>query len=476
MGTQRKRYRAFISYTQHDKAIARRVHRALETYRVPKEVNAPVGRDHALGRFFLDNDEMGASQSLGAALEEALDDSENLIVICSPSASQSKWVDAEVRHFKARGNARVFAVIAAGEPHADDPSRECFTPSLKVTIDAHGKPTEEPDEPRAPNLQQDGMQRVRAQLAAGLLNVSFDELWQRDRRRAWRRRLLTWATVSLVISGSAFLINQAWLATAGLTYQDERARVWAILGMVIEPNMIPIPAGSFLFGTPPVGAEFRDDKIYVNEAPNVTMTIPAPFLIGRFEVTFAEYDVFALSTGRQLPDDEGYGRGRHPVINVLRVDAQAYVAWLAEKTGKAYRLPTEVEWEYVARGGSIGRYWWCSAEAPICEIPPDYARCNGCTTKDDVRGPDIVGRFPANKFGVFDTAGNVWEWVSGCYQQRLDAAVQTAHDEKLKCSLHTARGGSWRSSPQALRVTSRTGYKTDVRNDFIGFRVAQSFP
>ena len=211
MDAHPKRYRAFISYSQRDKPFARRLHRALEVYRIPKGVEALVGPDRALGRFFRDDDEMGASQSLGAALEGALDDSENLIVICSPSAAQSKWVDAEVRRFKKRGDARVFAVIASGEPHANDPSRECFPPSLKVEIDAEGQPTGQPDEPRAPDLQREGMQRVRAQLAAGLLDVPFDGLWQRDRRRALRTRLFA-SAAGLLIVAVLGIVGFGWLA------------------------------------------------------------------------------------------------------------------------------------------------------------------------------------------------------------------------------------------------------------------------
>ena len=191
------RYRGFISYSQRDKPVARRLHRALETYRIPTGVDATVGPTRALGRFFRDDDEMGASQSLGSALEGALDDAENLIVICSPSAAQSRWVDAEVRRFKRRGSARVFAVIASGEPNSGDPGRECFPPTLKVRIDADGNPTGEPDEPRAPDLRRAGMQRVRVELAAGLLNISFDALWQRDRRRARRNKLVTSAAALL---------------------------------------------------------------------------------------------------------------------------------------------------------------------------------------------------------------------------------------------------------------------------------------
>lgn len=206
-----KRYRAFISYSQRDKSIARRIHRALEAYRVPKNVDAPVGSDRRLGRFFRDDEEMAASESLGAALEGALEDSENLIVICSPSASQSKWVDAEIRHFNARCGGRVFAVIAEGEPHAADPARECFPLALRVKTDAHGNRTEEPDEPRAPDLQREGLPRVRAQLAAGLLGIPFDALWQRDRRRAFNNRLFTSITVLLVVAVIA-LAGSGWLS------------------------------------------------------------------------------------------------------------------------------------------------------------------------------------------------------------------------------------------------------------------------
>ena len=200
MDTKNRRYRAFISYSQRDKAVTRRLHRKLETYRIPKGVQAPVGPDRRLGRFFRDDDEMGASKSLGAALEGALDDSENLIVVCSPSAAQSKWVDVEVRHFKARGDAGVFAIIAAGEAHATSPDRECFPPSLKVKINAEGVPTDEPDEPRAPDLHRDGIQKVCVQVAAGLLNIPFDELWRRDRRRARQIKVFVVAFVMLVLT------------------------------------------------------------------------------------------------------------------------------------------------------------------------------------------------------------------------------------------------------------------------------------
>lgn len=209
-----KRFRAFISYSQRDKAVARRLHRALESYRVPAGVAAGLGPDRRLGRFFRDDEEMGASQSLGAALEGALDDAEALIVLCSPAAARSTWVDAEVRHFKSRGDGRVYAVIAAGEPNAADPALECFCPALKQRIGRDGRPTGERDEPRAPDLRREGLSRVVAQLAAGLLNLPFDDLWQRDRRRA-RQRMLAWAAAGTATSATLVAVGLGWLGAQG---------------------------------------------------------------------------------------------------------------------------------------------------------------------------------------------------------------------------------------------------------------------
>lgn len=186
MAEQARRYRAFISYSQVDKAHARRLHAALEAYRVPKGM---VGEKATkLGRFFRDDDEMGAATDLGASLRGAIEDSESLIVICSPAAAQSKWVNTEILHFKRTGRAdRIFAVIASGAPHASergDRVRECFPPALRFEVDTAGELTQVPAEPLAVHLASEPRPRVLARLSAGLLRISFDELWQRDRRRA----------------------------------------------------------------------------------------------------------------------------------------------------------------------------------------------------------------------------------------------------------------------------------------------------
>lgn len=121
------RYAGFISYSQKDKGWARRIHKALEAYRLPTGLPGDVERPKRLGRFFRDDDELAGAPSLGAALEGALEDSGALIVICSPNSARSKWVDAEVRHFKqCRPDGKVLAVIVAGRPDTDDPELRCF--------------------------------------------------------------------------------------------------------------------------------------------------------------------------------------------------------------------------------------------------------------------------------------------------------------------------------------------------------------
>lgn len=129
----------------------------------------------------------------------------------------------------------------------------------------------------------------------------------------------------------------------------------------LNPEMVEIPAGSFNIGSPD-GEPGRDGT----ESPAHKVTIQR-FALGLYEVTFAEYDAFALATGRKLPDDQGWGRERRPVINVSWDDAQAYAQWLSERTGKRYRLPTEAEWEYAARAKTTTARFWGDNPADACQ-------------------------------------------------------------------------------------------------------------
>lgn len=192
------RYCAFISYSHRDKAVADWLHRALETYRVPAKL---VGRETPLGPvsrrlvpIFRDRAELPASDSLGAAITEALAASKYLIVICSPAAARSRWVDQEVATFKRlHGNSRVLALIAAGEPQVTGrlgrEEEECFPPSLRIRFDAKGQPTTEPAEPIAADIRpdKDGRRLARLKLVAGLIGVGLDDLTQREAQRRMRR-------------------------------------------------------------------------------------------------------------------------------------------------------------------------------------------------------------------------------------------------------------------------------------------------
>jgi WD40 repeat protein len=203
MSQQAKRYRAFISYSQKDKEHARRLHRALEAYRIPSGIEATDvdAKSRKLGRFFRDDEEMGAATDLGAALQGAIADAENLIVACSPNAAQSKWVNEEIIHFKRTGRAdNIFAVIVAGVPHSAD-ERECFPPALRFTLGNDGALTDQRAEPLAIDLRKESFARVLARLVAGLIRTPFDVLWRREQRQARlraRRTALVAASAAMV--------------------------------------------------------------------------------------------------------------------------------------------------------------------------------------------------------------------------------------------------------------------------------------
>jgi hypothetical protein len=211
-------YRAFISYSQRDRQHAKRLHSVLESYRVPKGIDAPLQPNRRLGRFFRDDDEMGASNDLGAALRDALKNSENLVVICSPNAARSKWVDAEIEHFKDTGRGeRIFAVVVDGTPNSGDPGTECFPPALRP--DVTGEEEEQllsarHAEPLGIDLRKERFGRARIRLAAGLLGINFDSLWQREKRRTAKRRAIA-ALVTAALGAVIAVLGVQWFRERG---------------------------------------------------------------------------------------------------------------------------------------------------------------------------------------------------------------------------------------------------------------------
>ncbi len=227
------------------------------------------------------------------------------------------------------------------------------------------------------------------------------------------------------------------------------------------PTMIELPAGDFEMGASGVSQNF-------SERPQHHVTV-SRFAISKYEVTFADYDKFADTTGRQRPNDEGRGRGNRPVTRINWHDATAYTDWLSQQTGHAYRLPTEAEWEYAARAGSITYFWWDS------DVKPVPANCLDCGGDWDRDGAFTVGKYQANAFGLHDTASNVEEWVQDCYYENYQGAPTDGSARTTSaCQERAARGGSFMTTINDLRSSKRSHYTADTRSNRIGFRLARA--
>jgi formylglycine-generating enzyme required for sulfatase activity len=220
------------------------------------------------------------------------------------------------------------------------------------------------------------------------------------------------------------------------------------------PELVVISPGTFMMG--------------YEESGQHEVRIDHRFAVGRYPVTFEEYDFFHTKKGRGLPNDQDWGRGRRPVIDVSWEDAKAYVAWLTKKTDQPYRLLSEAEWEYAARAGTATRYWWG-------DDPPTPEQANFGNNVGKTRE---VGSYPANPWGLHDMNGNVWEWVEDCWHESYEGAPSDGSAWLEKdggdCSRRVLRGGSWDLRPEGLRSAGRFWYDTGGRFDFVGFRVART--
>ena len=226
----------------------------------------------------------------------------------------------------------------------------------------------------------------------------------------------------------------------------------------LTPEMALIEGGCFLMGS--IELETGRDR----DERQHGVCVKA-FSLGKYEVTFAEYDRFAEATGRTRPDDRGWGREDRPVINVSWHDATAYARWLSEETGEGYRLPTEAEWEYAARAGTLSAYPWGNS------VGRDRANCDGCGSRWDDRQTAPVGSFEANAWNLHDTVGNVSEWTCSAPDRGYGGAEQ--HCASGNDGSRVVRGGSWIDKPG--RVRSATRYRffdPPDRDSYLGFRLA----
>ena len=233
------------------------------------------------------------------------------------------------------------------------------------------------------------------------------------------------------------------------------------------PEMVVVPAGTFNMGSNASEKGRNDD-----EGPVHQVTISVPFAVGKYEVTFSEWDVCVAAggCGGYRLDDEGWGRGNRPVINVVWEDAYAFVHWLSSETGKQYRLLSESEWEYVARAGTTGSFNFGS------KISKDLASYFRFTFSNARIKTFPVGSFPPNRFGLHDMHGNVYEWVEDCWHENyvgapVNGSVWMSGGD---CNKRVLRGGSCLSKPRDLRAANRDGDGTGDRYKDVGFRVART--
>ena len=229
---------------------------------------------------------------------------------------------------------------------------------------------------------------------------------------------------------------------------------------VSAPIMVPVPEARFRMG----GDSAANQP---DEQPSRVVTLPA-FAISEAEVTVADYLRFARATGRRVPAGHGGDAATEPVTDVSWRDANAYATWLSGQTGEIYRLPTEAEWEFAASVGRRTVFWWGR------EAGTNNARCFDCGTQLNPQRPVAVKTFAANPLGLYDTAGNVAEWVSDCYASNYaDAPLDGSAVVTSGCIERVVRGGGYRSPSESMRATRRERRPADTREAAIGFRLVR---
>lgn len=225
------------------------------------------------------------------------------------------------------------------------------------------------------------------------------------------------------------------------------------------PVLVSVQRGTFTMGS---------NSGDPSEKPAHQVTIAKPFAIGKYEVTVEQWDACVAAGACQKTGDDGRAKNS-PARDVSWDDAQQYVKWLGKTTGKAYRLPTEAEWEYAARAGTSTRYWWGE------QMRTGMANCKECGEPWQKDAPVNVGSFAANPWGLHDVNGSVWEWVADCWHTSYKGAPTDgrAWDEP-NCRTRVIRGGSWREGASYMPSSTRFKYDASVRHSQNGFRVARN--
>lgn len=225
------------------------------------------------------------------------------------------------------------------------------------------------------------------------------------------------------------------------------------------PEMAVLPPGSFMMGS-------KDGRF--DERPVHRVSIDQPFAVGKYEVTWEQWEACVAEGAcnnepvMKAGGDNGWGKGRRPVVEVSWRDARTYIAWLNSKVqGKPYRLLSEAEWEYAARAGTTTAYHWGE----------EYDSSKANNANETVP----VGQYPANAFGLYDMHGNALEWVQDCYKDSYEGAPAdgTPVSGPADCE-RVLRSGSWSYGPRVLRAADRYAVPPGDRINILSFRVAKS--
>ncbi len=387
----------FISFTREDRAVAEKLANSLMQF------GWSVWWDTKLspGQFFDD------------VIERELNDARWVIVLWSEEAVRSNWVREEAYYALERSTLLPVMINSVNLPLG---FRSIQTLDL---IDWKGEQSH-------PSFQR-------------LIELLSTPTEEKANTRASKEEVLGRPLVAPLKAGSSF--------------RDGDAR-WC-------PEMITIPPGKFIMGSPE-----SENEADSSEKPLHEVIIERLFAIGIYAVTFNEYDYFANVTGRALPNDEGWGRGQRPVINVSWLDAKEYVAWLSQVTGTEYSLPNEAEWEYACRAGTTTQYWCGDA---ITQDMANFGATAGRTTR--------VGNYPPNPWGLYDTHGNVWEWVEDIWHtDYLGAPIAgVSWTESGDRDIRVSRGGSWINAEGDLRSACRDPNGINKKGGSLGFRVVRRF-
>ena len=274
-----------------------------------------------------------------------------------------------------------------------------------------------------------------------------------------RRASLTTGLVVTVVA-APFVASAVWAVANNLSLAHVFVGPLWHVGLAIPalPEAVTLQPGRFLMGCK-VGRDVDAGAKCPDEEPLREVTLANPCAIGRTDVTFWQYDYYVWASRGEgaedltYPNSAGFGREDRPVINLNWHDAQGYARWLSQRTGQRWRLPTEEEWEYAARGGQEARYPWGN------EPPNGRANCRGCGDGYSNRMTAPVGSYAPNAFSLYDMAGNVWKWLEDKVPDNEAARVM--------------RGGSWHDDTRGLRASNGIGFVALNRINYVGFRVCR---